>query len=272
MGEKQASGNNENGKGKQTSKKHEEATADKTAKLGVLGRMVANACRPNFSSPPLTTQQPPPPHEQNQGKTKPPDVFFADDPRMEWLPTYVIGKTQDIVSHVNHWIKTGQLPQTFTQIDLLALVYRGAQGIRQSWFTPRAIYDAVKKHDVKRGTNELKIADIIGADSWNEIEIQISGRGIRARKSGADKWYPENAWIEWETLNMRPSSQTRYFSIFKELARMGGTIPKKDGTDYNSAVHDLNSKLRAAFGLKGQAFKTQGALTKTTLATISVKK
>lgn len=210
MGEKQASGNNENGKDKQTSKKHKEAAADKTVKLGALGRIVANACRPNFSSPSLTTQHPPPPHEQNQGKTKPPDVFFADDPRMEWLPTYVIGKTQDIVSHVNHWIKTGQLPQTFTQIDLLALVYRGAQGIRQSWFTPRAIFDSLNK---KHGTHKTNAPDAgTGRKPGQSVKVKKLRAELYEKRKDAEKkkgryraecW---ETWIEEFKTKLRPQS------------------------------------------------------------------
>jgi len=89
----------------------------------------------------------------------------------------------------------------------------------------------------------LNIAGIISAGTWAEIEIQMGGQGIRARKSGTEKWHPA-----------------------------GGAIPKEGGTDYNSAVHDLNTKMRDAFGLGGQAFKTEGAITKSIFAGISVKR
>jgi len=129
-----------------------------------------------------------------------------------------------------------------------------------------------KAADTSPKAGGMNIADTIGATAWGEIEIQMSGTGIRARKAGTDKWHPARGWIAWNKLGMVQSQNIRYFAIFTAIAKAGGAIPKEGGRDYNSVVNDLNDKMRAAFGIEGQAFKTEGATTKSMFADISVKR
>lgn len=117
------------------------------------------------------------------------------------------------------------------------------------------------------------IAKIIGAKEWKEIELIVTGSGIRVRKTGMIDWYPAGPkCIRWEKLCMKASQECRYFQIFTQILEGKGSAAKKKGNDYNSALHDLNEKFRNAFGLSGQAFKATGNITQATFATFGVER
>lgn len=225
--------------------------------------------------------------------------------RRTWVKWYIEGAILDFYYPIKHVrdlcpilitivdaITSGELTPDFTEAQLLqwadgAGLMLTAAGL-DAWRritqeantkaadTPAASDTGKAGAMVDAGTSPkvdgLNIAETIGATAWAEIEIQMSGTGIRARKAGTEKWNPARGWIQWDKLSMNPSQETRYFKIFTAIAAAGGAIPKEGGTDYNSAVHDLNTKMRAAFGLDGQAFKTEGAITKSMFADISVKR
>ena len=239
-------------------------TTIKPGKAGVLGRML-----PDFPIPQLKTS----PDETPIPKPAP-RVFFADDDRMEWVPKYILGNMKTAVIRINIWIKDGHLPKDFERDDLIALARR-APGMTLAWFTPKAIIEAGRNvivGDGKEKPDRLNIAKNIGASAWEDIEVLVGGVGIRIRKTGMNEWYPTSGWITWAKLKMRPSQATRYFSTFTAIARAKGAIPRQKGRDYISVVNDLNDKFRSAFGLTGQAFKTDGSITKSMFAGISIKK
>ncbi len=238
-----------------------------TGELGILARMLPDIPIPHLEIPALPADTPKP-------ESKPPQVFFADDDRMEWVPKYILGNMKTAVIRINIWIKDGHLPKDFERDDLIALARR-APGMTLAWFTPKAIIEAGRNvivGDGKEKPDRLNIAKNIGASAWEDIEVLVGGVGIRIRKTGMNEWYPTSGWITWAKLKMRPSQATRYFSTFTAIARAKGAIPRQKGRDYISVVNDLNDKFRSAFGLTGQAFKTDGSITKSMFAGISIKK
>lgn len=117
--------------------------------LGLLGRLLP-PMKPQQYFKKLPTMTPDsltlvPPQE-----VEAPPLFSQNDPRMKWLPEYIIGDTVVVVSRVNVFLKGNQLPKGFTVDDLLGLVRRGARGMSQAWFTPSAIVEAAQRKRTRK--------------------------------------------------------------------------------------------------------------------------
>ena len=126
--------------------------------LGLLGRLLPPT-KPQQYFKKLPTKPPAPPQE-----VKAPPLFFKNDPRMGWLPEYIIGDTERVVSRVNVFLKGNQLPIDFDIDDVLALARRGGRGMTQAWFTPKAVIESVQGKRKKKRPQEI---DGIGKKPWN---------------------------------------------------------------------------------------------------------
>lgn len=124
-------------------------TTIKPGKAGVLGRML-----PDFPIPQLKTS----PDETPIPKPAP-RVFFADDDRMKWAIYYVSGGAERAAGRINSWIIGGHLPLDFELDDLLALARRGAPGVSQAFFTPRAISEASRDINALDGDGKVQQAN-----------------------------------------------------------------------------------------------------------------
>jgi len=124
-------------------------TTIKPGKAGVLGRML-----PDFPIPQLKTS----PDETPIPKPAP-RVFFADDDRMKWAIYCVSGGAERAAGRINSWIIGGHLPIDFELDDLLALARRGAPGVSQAFFTPRAISEASRDINALDGDGKVQQAN-----------------------------------------------------------------------------------------------------------------
>ena len=168
--------------------------------LGVLGQMLP-PIEIKFPPPKATTITAPPSPEK--AKPKAPDVFFADDPRMKWLPKYLHGDTATRVRRINLWIKGGNLPATFTMQDILALVRRGAPGQTGHWFTPYAHKTSANIDDV---ASVRYVSEEIGAKSWADIRLVLRPGNDGGLTFHCGKRFKA---LSWAALKMKRSTALR---------------------------------------------------------------
>lgn len=175
--------------------------------LGLLGSLLP-PIEPGYFKKLLTvtpdSRTPVPPQE-----VKAPPLFFKNDPRMGWLPEYIIGDTERVVSRVDIFLKGNQLPKGFTVDDLLALVRRGARGMCQAWFTPKAIFEAAQG---KRANKRPQEIDGIRKKPGPSADVQkLRCKLFDARKKAEAKTGPHRAecwetWIPRFKNKLRPQS------------------------------------------------------------------
>lgn len=190
-------------------------------------------------------------------ENQPQQFIQDDDPRLKWLPQYVIGDTKTIIIRVGIWIRGGRLPLDFNEQDLLKLANKGASGVTQAWFTPFAIVKSVERQD----TEFLPISGTwkknFNIKSWRSLTLSVTPLNlvIQVNEEG------RGGTIDWKGLGIRVDSQ-KYKLLEIIQALDSKTIPYVELAHYTGIpeerlrriVSDVRKILKKHSGLKENPF------------------
>lgn len=109
------------------------------------------------------------------------------------------------------------------------------------------------------------LAEKIGVSDWNEIEICVSGLGIKYRRAGTNDDFLS---IQWGHIDLKKDGVLH--GLLLCIAKHNGTYPNIEKKDKRRAqVLKLNRAFRGAFGLPGNPFFNKGKMGTQCLFTIS---
>lgn len=160
-----------------------------TGELGILARMLPDIPIPHLEIPALPADTPKP-------ESKPPQVFFADDPRKVWVTEYIIGDVEAVVRTVNRLINGKHLPVDFSQDNLLKLVW-GVLPWKYSPWTPYAIVTAANKYrGGSSGKKRVPSADVQKLRNELYTARQKAQKDADKKNPGKGK-YTVEYWETW---------------------------------------------------------------------------
>lgn len=153
---------------------------------------------------------------------------------------------------LHYWIRKGMLPDDFSDMDLVRLARvngipltpRGEELLAGTASGNRPSVDTPPKQSGH-------LAADVGAVSWQELELRVTGSGLQFRKTGTDDKFIRKNWA-----GVGLTMKQKATKLLIRIAEFGGTCTKLPDDNYpRDTLFDLNKAFRESFGLPDNPFE-----------------